>query len=90
MYYASEFSQIMGPITRNQEIHVSPDKYKERNPRTWKENQVEDSSSYLSRMLYSLFKGLEPSKEAEEFEKLWNKSEIKRRIEKEESERNGK
>jgi hypothetical protein len=79
MYYVSEFSQIMEPITENQEIHISADKYKERNPRTWEENRVKDDSSYWSRMLYFLLKGLEPSKEAEE---AWSKSKTKREIEK--------
>ena len=86
IYHTSEFSQIMEPITEGQEIHVSADKYKERNPRTWKENQVQDDSSRWSRMLYWLFKGLEPSKEAEFerfMEEAWSKSAIKKEIEKE-------
>lgn len=78
-YYGSEFSEVMELIIESQESNVFLDKYKERNPRTWKETQVEDDSSYWSHMLYLLFKGLEPSKEAEE---AWSKSKIKREIEK--------
>ena len=81
IYYATEFSQIMEPIIESQESHVFANKYKERNPRTLEENQVEDDSSHWSRMLYFLLRGLveEPSKEAEE---AWSKSKIKREIEK--------
>jgi len=79
IYYADEFSELMEPIIESQESNVFLDKYKERNPRTWKENQVEDNSSYWSYMLCWLLKGLEPSEEAEE---AWSKSEIKREIEK--------
>jgi len=69
-HYSNEFSQLMEPIIESQESNVFLGKYKERNPRTWKENQVEDDSSYWSRMLCWLLKGLEPSKEAEE---AWSK-----------------
>jgi hypothetical protein len=86
IYYVSEFSQIMEPIMpiiESYESRAFADKYKERNPRTWEENQVEDDSSHWSRMLYFLFKGLEPSKEAEEaVEEAWSKSKTKREIEK--------
>jgi hypothetical protein len=77
--YADEFSQLMEPVMEISGTPVFLDKYKQRNPGTWEENQVEDESSQYSRMLYWLFRGLEPSKEAEE---AWNKSEIKSEIEK--------
>ena len=77
-YYSSEFSQLMRQIIESQESNVFLQKYKKRNPRTWKENQVEEGASHWSRMLYWLLRGLEPSKEAEE---AWNQSEIKREIE---------
>jgi hypothetical protein len=77
--YADEFSQLMEPVMESSGTSLFLDKYKQRNPRTWKENQVKDDSSQWSRMLYWLFRGLEPSKEAEE---AWNKSEIKSEIEK--------
>jgi len=79
LYYADEFSQLMEPVMESSGTRVFLDKYKQRNPRTWEENQVKDESSQYSRMLYWLFRGLEPSEEAEE---AWNKSEIKSEIEK--------
>jgi len=68
MYYADEFSQIMEPIMRSRTNHVFPEKYKQRNPRTWKKGQVEDDSPYS---LYSLLRGLEFEQERpEEAEQL--------------------
>ena len=78
-YYSSEFSELMREIIESQENNTFLDKYKERNPKTWEENQVEEESSYWSNMLHWLLKGLEPSEDAEE---AWNKSEIKRAMEK--------
>lgn len=72
-HYGIEFSQIMEPIIRCKEKHIFLDKYKERNPRTWIENQKENPSPYS---LYSLFKGLEFEEEhPEEIERLMNKNE---------------
>lgn len=70
MYYSSEFSQIMEPIIRSRARHEFLQKYKERNPRTWKENQAENDSPHS---LYWFLKGLELEQEhPEEAEKLWN------------------
>jgi len=70
MYYTSEFSQIMEPIIRSRARYEFLQKYKERNPRTWKENQAEGDSPYS---LYWFLKGLELEQEhPEEAEKLWN------------------
>ncbi len=66
--YAIEFSRIMEPIMRSRECHVFLDKYKERNPRTWQENQVEQESPYS---LYWFLKGVEFGQEhPEESERL--------------------
>jgi hypothetical protein len=63
----------MEPIIKSKEMHIFLDKYKERNPRTWEENQVEDASSYS---LYWSLKGLEFEQEhPEEAEKLWKEIE---------------
>lgn len=73
MLYAIEFAQIMEPIIKSKENHVFLNKYKERNPRTWKENQVEDDSPFS---LYYFLKGLEFEQEhPEEAEKLWKEIE---------------
>jgi hypothetical protein len=73
IYYNSEYSGIMEPIIKSKEMHIFLDKYKERNPRTWEENQVEDASSYS---LYCSLKGLEFEQEhPEETEKLWKEIE---------------
>jgi len=86
IHYTSEFSQIMEPIIKSQESHVFLDKYKERNARTWRENQVQDNSPYS---LYWFFKGLEFQQEhPEEAEEVLGKSEIMRKIEKEERDGN--
>lgn len=53
--YATEFSQLMDAVMKSRENHTFLDEYKRRNPRTWRENQMEDHSSYS---LYSLFSGL--------------------------------
>jgi len=58
------------------------DKYKEKNPRTWEENQIEDNTSFS---LYWFFKGLEferdnperANKILERAEKLWEENEKK-------------
>ncbi|PIU55881.1 MAG: hypothetical protein COS87_03765 [Chloroflexi bacterium CG07_land_8_20_14_0_80_45_17] len=64
----------MEPIIKSKESHVFLDKYKERNPRTWKENQVEDGSPYS---LYWLLKGLELEQEhPEEAEEALNASKV--------------
>jgi len=76
IYYSSEFSQIMEPIAKSRGGHLFLDKYKERNRRTWKENQVESASPYS---LYWFFKGLEFEQEhPEDAEKLWNEIEKKK------------
>lgn len=76
IYYNSEYSRIMEPIIKSKEMHIFLDKYKEKNPRTWKENQVEDASSYS---LYWALKGLEFEQEhPEEAEKLWKEIENKK------------
>jgi len=53
--YATEFAQLMEVIMKSREDYTLLDEYKKRNPRTWRENQAEDRSSYS---LYSLFRGL--------------------------------
>jgi hypothetical protein len=76
IYYNSEYSRIMEPVVKNKEMHIFLDKYKEKNPRTWKENQVEDASSYS---LYWALKGLEFEQEhPEEAEKLRKEIENKK------------
>ena len=76
IYYNSEFHQIMEPVIKSRKRHIFLDKYKERNPRTWQENQVEDHSSYS---LYWFLKGLEYEQEhPEEAEKIWNRIEKKK------------
>jgi len=78
LYYNSEFSQIMEPITKSKESHVFLDKYKERNPRTWKENQAEDGSTYS---LYWFLKGLELEQEhPEEAEEALKASKVLKRM----------
>ena len=78
IYYQSEFAQIMEPIMKSIESHTFLDKYKERNPRTWEENQVEDNSPYS---LYWFFKGLEFQQEhPEEAEEVLCQSEIVRKF----------
>ena len=73
IHYSSEYSQIMEPIIKSRERHVFLDKYKERNRRTWTDNQVKDTSPYS---LYWFLKGLEFEQERpEEAEKLWNEAE---------------
>jgi len=73
IYYNSEFNQIMEPIIKSKESNIFFDKYKERNLRTWKENQVEDNSPYS---LYRLLRGLKFQQEhPEEAEKLLNRVE---------------
>jgi hypothetical protein len=79
LYYADEFSQIMKPIMEISGTKLFFDKYKQKNPRTWEENQVIDDSSKWSRMLHWLITGLDPSSEAAE---AWDRSEMKREIEK--------
>lgn len=75
IYYNSEFSLILEPIMKSREQRTFLKKYKEKNPWVWKENQVEDMSSYS---LYWLLKGLEFEQDhPEEAEKLCK--EIERR-----------
>jgi len=56
LYYASGFATLTEPIIRSKESHEFLARYKERNPRTWQENQFEDSSPYS---LYWFFRDLE-------------------------------
>ena len=73
MYYNRKFSHIMETIIKSRENHMFLDRYKQRNPRTWKENQIEDKSPYS---LYYFLKGLEfEQKHPEEAKKLWDKIE---------------
>ena len=62
-HYENEFFQIIKPIVSSKEKRVFLDQYKQRNPLTWKENQVEDNSSYS---LYWFFRGLELEQERDE------------------------
>jgi len=75
IYYASEYNQIMEPVMKIIENHVFLDKYKERNPRTWKEMQEEDDPS-LNMLLIGLEYQQEHPEEAEKLEKiLWKEIE---------------
>ena len=68
IFYVSEFDLIMESIIKSKEQRTFLDKYKEKNPRTWKENQVENESPYS---LYWFLKVLEFEQEhPEEAEKL--------------------
>lgn len=70
IHYHSEFSQTMEPIMECRKKRIFLDKYKERNPRTWKESQVKTDSPYS---LYWFFKGLEFNQEHPKVaDKLWN------------------
>ena len=70
--YAIEFAQLIEPVMTSKDNHTFLDVYKKRNPRTWRENQVEDHSPYS---LYMLLTGLEFAEEhPEEAEEAWKQS----------------
>ena len=58
--YGIEFGRLMEPVMKAKDNHTFLDEYKKRNPRTWRENQVEDHSSYS---VYMLLRGLEFAEE---------------------------
>ena len=67
--HEKEFLQIMEQIVKSRAEGEFLDKYKERNPLTWEEIQLETDSSYS---LYWFFKGLELEQECdEEFDEVW-------------------
>ena len=82
LHYANEFAQIMEPIIKSKENLVFLDNYKERNPRTWRENQEKNESSFSINMLLEGLKyEQEHPEEAEKLKKLLEETEKKKRNE---------
>jgi len=82
LHCTSEFNLIIEPVMKIRADNLLLDKYKEKNPRTWEENRIEDNTSFS---LYWFFKGLEferdnperANKILERAEKLWEENEKK-------------
>ncbi len=66
LFYASGFAALTEPIVRCKESHEFLDLYRERNPRTWRENQDEIDAPYcLSRLFRDLERKGNRSEQAE-------------------------
>jgi hypothetical protein len=66
LYYASGFAALTEPIARSKENHEFLGLYRERSPRTWRENQAEaDSPHSLSHLFRELERGDSRSEKAE-------------------------
>ena len=88
LHYASEFNLIVEPVMKIKTENLFLDKYREKNPWTWRKNQIKDDSPFS---LYWLFKGLDferdnpekAKKLMERAEKLWEEDEKRKRNAKE-------
>lgn len=66
LYYASGFAALTEPIVSSKESGEFLDRYRERNPRTWRENQDEADTPYcLSRLWRDLERKEDRSEQAE-------------------------